>query len=414
MVRKTAIIASGAAVAVVVAVAVLFLLQSTPTRPAEPIRIGLVVPLSSPGAYTQGEEIKQGAEIAVEEVNAKGGIRGRQIVLYVEDSQGLPEKGRAVVEKLITRDSVHAIVGEYHSAVAMAEIEVINRYGIPMVLASTWADALREKEYAPVFNVSPYNAGNADHIVKFLMHIGATTVIMLNEDTDYGVGLAKAMQDAIRRLNAPIRFSSETVERTSKDFTPVLLKYKTTPPDILVTAVTPPGGFLLWKQAYEVGLAPTAKTLLYDASGSFQRYTEMWPAVGKGGQYMAGFAPYAPHMKLTETGKKVVETFKQKYGREPTYLVMQGYDAMKAMLTAIQTADSTEPGKIIQALREISFEGTRGTIKFSKERGVYFQQWKEIPVLSLQYTQVDQSIAQATILFPVEYATGRLARPPSS
>ncbi|MCS7133623.1 MAG: ABC transporter substrate-binding protein [Candidatus Caldarchaeum sp.] len=148
---------------------------------------------------------------------------------------------------------------------------------------------------------------------------------------------------------------------------------------MLVTAVTPPGGFLLWKQVYEVGLAPTAKTLLYDATGSFQRYTEMWPAVGRGGQYIAGFAPYAPHMKLTSSGKYVVDTFKQKYNREPTYLVMQCYDAMKAMLRAIEAAGSTEPAKVIDALRNISFEGTRGTIKFAQERGIYFQQWKEIP-----------------------------------
>lgn len=166
----------------------------------------------------------------MEEVNAKGGIRGRPVVIFVEDSQGLPEKRRVVVEKLITKDGVHGIVGEYHSAVAMAEIEVVNRYGIPIVLASTWADALREKEYAPVFNVSPYNAGNAEHIVEFLMHIGVTNVVMLNEDTDHGVGLARAMDSAIKRLNAKINFRSETVERTSKDFTPVLLKYKVAPP----------------------------------------------------------------------------------------------------------------------------------------------------------------------------------------
>ncbi len=111
------------------------------------IRVGAVAPLSSPGSYQQGKELLLGLQWAVDDINAKGGLMGKQVKLLVADSQGKPPEGAKAVEKLITKDNVVGIAGEYHRSVYNAEIEVFHCYGIPFVIGSCWFDGLTAKGY---------------------------------------------------------------------------------------------------------------------------------------------------------------------------------------------------------------------------------------------------------------------------
>src|SRR5258708_555270 len=124
---------------------------------ADPIKIGVSIAQSPPGSVVQGTQIKDGLEIAKEMVNKEGGALGRQIELVYEDSQGVPEKGRAAIEKLITREKVVAVTGGHQSSVCLAEIEVAKRYNVPYVNTNCWSDDVRAKGYPQVFNPGNYN-----------------------------------------------------------------------------------------------------------------------------------------------------------------------------------------------------------------------------------------------------------------
>src|ERR687884_150118 len=100
---------------------------------AEPIKIGVTITQSPPGSVVQGTQVKDGLEVALKIINDAGGVNGRPIELVIEDTQGLPEKARAAVEKLITRDKVVAVTGEHQSSAALAGMEVAHRYHIPYV-----------------------------------------------------------------------------------------------------------------------------------------------------------------------------------------------------------------------------------------------------------------------------------------
>src|SRR5690349_23475190 len=108
--------------------ALLFAMFAAPALAQEPIAIGVSIAQSPPGSVVQGVQVKDGLEIVKDMVNKKGGVNGQQIELIYEDDQGIPEKGRAAVEKLITRDKVVAIVGPHQSSNCLAEIEVAKRY----------------------------------------------------------------------------------------------------------------------------------------------------------------------------------------------------------------------------------------------------------------------------------------------
>src|SRR5690242_17881562 len=109
----------------------------------DPISVGISIAQSPPGSVVQGTQVRDGLEIVKDMVNAKGGVLGRPIKLIYEDNQGIPEKGRAATEKLITKDKVVALTGGHQSSVCLAEIEVAHRYHVPYINTNCWSDDIR-------------------------------------------------------------------------------------------------------------------------------------------------------------------------------------------------------------------------------------------------------------------------------
>jgi len=204
---------------------------------AEPIVIGVSIAQSPPGSVVQGTQVKDGVEIVVKMLNDKGGVLGRPLKVVYEDNQGIPEKGRAATEKLITRDKVVAITGEHQSSAALAGMEVAHRYHIPYINTNGWSDAIREKGYAEVFNPGNYNNRVGDAVAEAMKALGAKRVVAFAENTDFGIGLAKIIAAKIKERASQVDYKFETLDRASKDFLPALLPLRANPPD----AVTPGG-----------------------------------------------------------------------------------------------------------------------------------------------------------------------------
>src|SRR6185436_15257994 len=190
------------------------------TFAADPIKVGVTIAQSPPGSVSQGTQVKDGAEVAAKIINDAGGILGRKIELVFEDTQGIPEKARAAVEKLITRDQVVAIFGEHQSSAALAGIEVAHRYHIPYINTNGWSDVIREKGYAEVFNPGNYNSRVAIAVADAMKALGAKRVVSFCENTDYGVGLAKLIGAQIAERAPGVEYKSETLDRAGKDFLP--------------------------------------------------------------------------------------------------------------------------------------------------------------------------------------------------
>ena len=140
---------------------------------ADPIKIGVTIAQSPPGSVSQGTQVKDGVEVAAKIINDAGGVLGRPIELVFEDTQGIPEKARAAVEKLITRDKVVAVVGEHQSSAVLAAMEVAHRYHVAYVNTNGWSDAIRDKAYPEVFNPGNYNSRVAIAMAVTMKALGA-------------------------------------------------------------------------------------------------------------------------------------------------------------------------------------------------------------------------------------------------
>lgn len=373
---------------------------------AEPIKIGGVTALSAPGAVESGRAMLQGMEIAVEEINAKGGVLGRKIELVVGDTGGLPEKGTAVMERLATKDKVAAVTGEVHSSVALAEIEVAHRYGIPHVIGEAWSDDVTARQYPETFRITVANSLVYAIAVDWIKAVGFKNVAIIGENSDWGLGVIKIFNERLKA--AGINVTSVSAERTATDFTPQLLKFKSMSPrpDLLINGFTGTGEYLMTKQAHELGLAATRETAHF-AAGVEATVPDFWQAVGAAGKYTIVNPAGLSGIPKTPASDRFAMAFKAKHGRDPDVVAMEGYDGIALITEAIRKAGSAEPKRITEALRKIRWEGTRGTIWFSQDREPkwMFQQWPDVPVFVIQYTDVGQEVTKGAILWPRRLAT---------
>jgi branched-chain amino acid transport system substrate-binding protein len=364
---------------------------------ADPIAIGISIAQSPPGSVVQGTQVKDGLEIVKDIVNAKGGVLGRPIKLIYEDNQGVPEKGRAATEKLITKDKVVAITGGHQSSVCLAEIEVAHRYGVPYVNTNCWSDDIRIKGYPEVFNPGNYNSRVSMAMAETIAAMKLKSVVAFAENTDYGIGQARLLDKFIKEKSPGTKYKYETLDRASKDFTPAVLALRASPPDMVINIMLPPAAYILMNQLAEQGVAPTAKTWSYDGAG-LADYPDFWQNVKEAGKGMICFALYHPKMDIPPLGKQVAAEYTKRTKGEPNRLIFQAADSLLLIVDAIKDAKSTDPKAIEKALRAIKFTGTRGTFSFGDKPGNTFQQWVDIPYVNYQLTAVNQPVSQSNLI----------------
>jgi len=370
---------------------------ATASLAEEPIAIGVSIAQSPPGSVVQGTQVRDGLEIVKDMVNQQGGVLGRQIKLVYEDDQGVPEKGRAAAEKLITNDKVVAVTGGHQSSVCLAAMEVAHRYGVPYVNTNCWSDDIRKKGYPEVFNPGNYNSRVAEAMAETIAAMKLKRVIAFAENTDYGIGQAKALAEFLKKKAPGVEYKYETLDRASKDFTPAVLALRANPPDMVCTMMLPPAAYILMNQLYEQGVAPSPKTWFYDGGG-IADYPDFWQNVKDAGKGLISFGLYHPQMPMPALGKQVAAEYTKRTKSEPNRLIFQAADSLLLIVDAIREAKSTDPKAIIATLQKMKFSGVRGTFSFSKEPGITFQQWADIPYVNYQLTEVNQPVSKSNLI----------------
>ncbi len=361
------------------------------------IKIGLPTPLSAPGDYESGQINVKTAELAVEELNAKGGILGKKVVLVKADDEGKPASGVTAVKRLIS-EGVSAFVGLWHSSVAVAQAKQIIRAEIPALLHYSWTDSLTEDHSDYIFRVGPFNSEIANLLVPFLKQRGYKTVAVMYETTAFGTGFADALEKAATADGIRVYKSSFASEAT--DFAPQLLdlKGKSPAPDLLVVATVYQGMYLIPKQAFSVGLAPQCQILAsWDWPGWSPEWWEVMGEQGVGAMY-ATFE--SSKLKLRPLGEHFKAAFQQKYGHEAPVFAYFLYDEMMILADAMQRAKSADPKKIAEALKTTRFEGTTGLITFERKDGAVWNQWTGHQLFVNKLTAFQQKGKDAQVIYP--------------
>jgi len=366
----------------------------------EPIKIGFSSPLSPPGDYESGMINLRTANLAIEELNSKGGVLGREVNLVIGDDEGKPAVGVSIAKKLITEDKVSAIVGIWHGSVAVAQAKVANDYKVPIMAHYSWPDEFTSNHWEYVFRVSPFNSQIAELIIPFIEKKGYKYIVVMAEDSDYGIGFA----DSFVKLASDqgIKATKDVFPSDAIDFTPQLLKIKSKEPkpDLIIVSTVYRAGYLIPKQAYEQGLTPETEIMAgWDYPGWSPSW---WPTVGEAGVGIMYPTFYCSRLEMLEKGKHFQQMYEEKFSQEPPIYAYFLYDEIMILADAMERAGSSDPQKIADALKSTKYEGTTGIITFERREGPgpVWNQWMGHQLFIIQYTKEGQSQTEANIVYP--------------
>lgn len=325
------------------------------------IKVGFFGALTGPTA-TFAISGKNGATLAVAELNAAGGILGKPIVLLAEDDRGEASEAASSVSKLITRDHVVALIGENASSRTLAAAPIAQSYKVPMISpSSTNVEVTKKGDYVfRVCFIDPYQGRALATFARRDLK-AKTAAILVDARSDYSVGLAEAFRASFESAGGRIVSELKYTEGDS-DFSAQLTAIRPMQPDVLVVPGYYTDAGLIARQARSLGLTAT----LLGADG--------WDSpklVEIGGEAMEG-SYLSNHYSVDDPSpavRRFVEAYKAKYGSEPDSIAALSYDAARLLADAIERAGSTEGRRVRDALASTKdFAGVTGTITMDADR----------------------------------------------
>src|SRR5581483_4705265 len=366
---------------------------------AQDINVGLIVPLSAPGDATGGQLIRRGAELAVDMVNQQGGVGGKKLKLFVQDSQGTPQAGVAAYRRLVTEDKVVAVPGFFHSSVAIAVNEVAKEMGVPTISVQASASDITAKHYDIAFRTHAVDPVRVSTWMEFIKQKGYKKVSLVAETTDYGIGLTEETIAQNKSGKFGLDIQKVTFDNKATDFTPQLLQVKNFKPDLVINIGVGQPLDLIVDQATTIGLLPNTPMLIsYDAPTRPQ----WWKLHEKDGSGIYFIAYYSPKSPLSDIGQAFAKAYRNKYKEDPVYGALNGFGAIEILAQAIKNGGGAEPKAIVKALESGTYKSwPTAPVTFPRADGVYWHNWVP-PVLILHYTKPLQDWKEAEIV--VQYS----------
>lgn len=321
------------------------------------VKFGALYPFSGQLALL-GEESARGLEIAVEEVNANGGVQGEQVVLErgdaVDNNQAIGEARR-----LISVSGVKAIFGTYSSSRSIAASQVAELSGIPYFELGAVADEVTGRDFKYLFRTNPTAEDMGKLIVQMVVDKvapalgkapGDLKIGIIHEDSSYGTSVAGHQENYGKEAGLNI-VTVQGYPAATVDMSSIVLDLKNRGVDVVFQTSYQNNSVLFLQQANEAGFKPAA---IIGGGGGYSMLPTA-EAVGKDvieGVLDADFTQYAVNQSFTPGIEKFVETYKAKYGQEPrSGHSLNNYVGALALLNAIDGAESFEPDDILVAVQ---------------------------------------------------------------
>jgi len=363
-----------------VVVAALTIGMAGAAQSAESIKVGVLLPLT--GAQAKfGEIEKRSYEMAVEEINAKGGVNGKKIEMVFEDDTGKPDVGRSGVEKLISREKVPVITGGYSSSVTAAATPVAQQFKVPFVVSTGSADAITEKGYDYIFRINPPASEYPNAVKSFLQNVAkdVKTIALLYENSSFGQSSSKSFEKLAEGLGLKI-VVKEGYQAGAIDFKPVLTKVKAANPDMIYMVSYVMDASLLMRQSKELRITPK----IFVGGGAGFTLPEFAKSAGDAAEGVYSATLWVETLPFPGA-KEYFKKFQKKYGSETEYHGAEGYSAMYVVADALRRAKSITPKDVRDALAATDMKTAFGPVKFvsygkktqQNKLDTYMVQWQK-------------------------------------
>lgn len=324
-----------------------------------PIKIGVAVGLSGANSVV-APAVVQSSQLAVDEINAAGGILGRKVELDIADDASDAVGAQKAYDKLVFKDDVDAIISMETSAARNAALPIVTRGKKPFIYTSFYEGRscnrwMYVNGWVPDQQVAPV-------VDYFMKSKGAKTFYLVGNDYAFGRGMLEFTAKYIAAHGGKV-IGQEYLPIDGTDWTPILSKIRSAHPDALVSATA--GGapnVALAKQLKASGLTLPYGNLAID-EGTAKSMGDVASGIYMSGSYLTSIS--------TEGNQKFLSGMKKKFGSEmktPNELSEPQYEAFFLYKAAVEKAGSTDPDKVVKALGEVSFDGPRQRVSMDKSR----------------------------------------------
>lgn len=328
-------------------------------KSSEPVRVGVILPLT--GAQSVfGTIMKNGFDLALEEVNQQGVLGGRKIELVIEDSTSKAEVGKSAAEKLIQRDKVPVLIGEYASGTTFPILAVAEQNKTPIVVETSSADNLTQQGYRYTFRIAAPSYANAAVATDYLEKVGnVKTAAIAYENGLFGTSTAEATKAALEQRGLKV-LAYESYDATAVDLKPMVTKLKATNADAAFLVSYLLDAQLIMRQARELDWNPS---VFLGGSAGFS-VEDFVKGLGPTSEYVASITWWAPDVKYPGAADFATK-YTQRFGQFPDYQSAEPYVALKVVADAVNRAGAADREKIRQALEKTDMKTTMfGPIKF--------------------------------------------------
>ena len=353
-----------------VAVSSVVMVTELPSFAQSPIKIGVVLPLTGETAWG-GVPAMYAARMAVEEINAAGGINGRPLQLVVADGECRPQAAYAAAQRLVVQERVDILMGEWCSSASIAMTQVAAEYGVPYLVQISTADAIAADGGKYVFQSIFQNGDIQEREAQLLLEtFDFETVAILVENNDFGLtfrtNMIRQLEAAGKRVVVDIR-----QDRADTNLFPALTRIRTANPDLVVINLALNQAVNFVKTYVEAGLRIPVFSSYPPAPYIFEREVgEEAALVG-----LVRSAIFLKNGPLTEAQSRFVERFeayvKGQTGQDhnTVHWDIVSYDGIYLIADALRRG-GVEPDSFLQAMAETDYQGVLGRYRFDENRHV--------------------------------------------
>ncbi len=333
---------------------------SKPAGNGEPvIKIGSASPLTGPQAHL-GKDNANGAQLAVDEINAKGLILGGKkmhLELLVEDDQADPKTATMVAQKL-TDDDVAGVIGHLNSGATIPASKIYYDAEIPQISPSATAVTYTRQGFNTAFRVMSNDRQQGQALGQFAVkELGAKRIAIIDDRSAYGQGLADEVEKAVKAAGGTVVAREYTTDKAT-DFMAILTSIKAHAPQVIFFGGMDPQAAPLARQMHELGL----KAQLLGGDGM-----ETPLFIKLAGRDAEGAIASTPGLPITDMpgGLTFKKKFNARYGDIQNY-APYAYDAVYVLVEAMKRAQSADPEKYLAELPKTDYRGVTGHIRFDR------------------------------------------------
>lgn len=345
-----------------------------PAGAQTPIKIG--ASMSVTGSYAKpGTYQKEGYDVCIDELNAKGGLLGRKVELVIYDDQSQPATAVRLYEKLITEDKVDAVMGPYSSAVSEAVANVTEKYKKVMVapLAATTSIFKKGRKY--IFMIITPAENYLDGLIDMAAKRGLKTVAIINEDTLFPKASAAGTAEAAKKRGMQVVLQ-EAYPKGNTDFSALLVKIKAANPDVVAAGTYFDDAVAITRQMKELNVNP--KMFGLTVGGDIPEFYDL---LKQNAEYVYGSTQWDESLPYPGQ-KEFLTAYKKKFKHEPSYHSAAGYAGCLLYAEAVKKAGSLDADHVREQLLKMESKTAFGDYKveadgFQVAHKMVMLQWQD-------------------------------------